>query len=113
MHTLTHKSLAPKASKHQKFLDIEFTTNNYVAYLTKTPQNLDFHVIHDFLSQSKIGSALTKPTVIFVRKVKHIWMTVNINNVGDVEEPIITFHLDGIHTITPTNYLQSSSFPCP
>lgn len=45
--------MTPKASKHKKFLDIEFTTNNYAALLNNTPKTLDFHVIHDFLARSE------------------------------------------------------------
>lgn len=42
--------MAPKASKHPKFLDIEFAANNYAAILTKTPDNVDFHALQDFLA---------------------------------------------------------------
>lgn len=90
--------MAPKDFKHKKYLDIKFASNNYSALLIKTPKTLDFHVIQDHLAHFEIGFAMTEPLVISVSKVNHIWIIVNSD---DEEEPIITFHMDGIHTFTP------------
>lgn len=38
---------------------------------------------------------------ILVHTLKQIWITTQFTNAGDEEEPIITFHLDGVHTIIP------------